>query len=357
MISLSPIQEEDFRRILNAPLPWHHLFCSKILVTGAAGFIGGQIVETLAFLNRRSPNPKISLFALARDRNKLYERLPWIKFDQGEVNSIIQDTSKPIESTESFDIIIHTASPATPAIYMQEPVDTILANTEGTRHILESGKRNGTRVLFLSSGAVYGEKIGGVNSINETDFGTDDPLGPRACYSESKRLAETLCRAYFTQYGVDARIARISHCYGPGMRLNDGRAMNDILSAVINGKDIHLGSNGLATRPYCYISDTILGLFHILLKGKAGEAYNVGSTYEVSILELAQELIKLANKKDQIIIYTKNDSVIAEAARRSGHFDIRKIMQLGWHPQVELSAGLYRLFAHYTHTPRRSGND
>ena len=190
---------------------------------------------------------------------------------------------------------------------------------------------------------MYGDNPWQTDAIAEGDFGREDPLAPRACYGESKRLAETLCQAYHTQYGVDARIARISHCYGPGMRLDDGRAISDLLADVLHNRDIQLDSDGSASRPFCYVSDTVLGLFHILFRGEAGHAYNVGETQETSILELAEKLIASAGKAGQLTVRPQARSGPAPAVRNAGHFNIDKIRALGWAPQTSLDVGLSRL--------------
>lgn len=336
------ILAQDLDVLLHGALPWEALDGRHILVTGASGFIGGHVVEALVWRNRQRPQAKLHLYALARDLQKLHRRMPWVDIP-GEVTPIIQDVTVPCDLEVSVDFIIHAASPASPKDYLQKPVDTIRANTEGTRELLELARAANARLLFLSSGAVYGDNPGHTGAIAEGDFGSEDPLGPRACYGESKRLAETLCRAYYSQYGVDTRIARISHCYGPGMRLDDGRAISDLLADVLNDRDIELDSDGSASRPFCYISDTVLGLFHILLRGTAGHAYNVGETQEVSILELAERLIATAGKAGQLRVLPKARKGPAPAARSAGHFSIEKIRALGWAPLTPLDAGLSRL--------------
>lgn len=335
---------EDLDRVLAAPLPWEALEGRRVLVTGASGFIGGHLVEALAWLNRRRPGAGLRIHAMARDLDRLRQRLPWLDIP-GEVTPEIQDVTHPCHLDAPPDIIVHAASPASPRHYLQRPVDTIVANTEGTRQLLDLARQAGARLLFLSSGAVYGENVLQTEAIGEEDFGGDDPLAPRACYSQSKRLAESLCGAYQRQFGVDARIARVSHCYGPGMRLDDGRAIADLLADVLADQDIRLDSDGGASRPFCYVSDTVLGLFHILLLGQAGQAYNVGETRETTILELARTLVAVAGKETHLSIRAGARQGVPPAARDSGHFDIGKIRRLGWLPRMELEHGLERTLA------------
>lgn len=342
MNSPDSILSEDLSGILAAPLCWETLYGRHILITGASGFIGGHVVEALVWLNRRHPQANLHLYALARDLEKLRLRMPWLDIP-GELTPLIQDVTQPCSLATPVDLIIHAASPASPKDYLQRPVDTIRANADGTRELLELARDKQARFLFLSSGAVYGDNPWQTDAIAEGDFGREDPLAPRACYSESKRLAETLCRAYHTQYGVDARIARISHCYGPGMRLDDGRAICDLLADILHNRDIQLDSDGSASRPFCYVSDTVLGLFHILLRGEAGHAYNLGETQETSILELAERMINSAGKAGHLSVRLNARSGPAPALRNSGHFNINKIRALGWAPTTSLEVGLSRL--------------
>ena len=346
MKSPNRILAEDLDGILAAPLPWAALRNHHILISGASGFIGGHIVETLVWLNRLCPEFEMQIHALARDLDKLRRRLPWLDIP-GDITPVIQDVTRPLRTSIPFGFIIHAASPASPCDYLHRPVDTILANTSGTLGLLELARQHQARFLFLSSGAVYGENTLGHETIGEDDFGGENPLAPRACYSESKRLAETLCHAYHTQYGLDARIARISHCYGPGMRLDDGRAIAHFLASVLQGRDIQLDSDGSASRPFCYVSDTVQGLFHILLRGEAGHAYNLGATQETTILELARHIIAAAGQAERLTVHPLARSAPAPAARSSGHFNIDKIGQLGWAPRTRLQSGLARMLTHY----------
>ena len=340
-----PVLNSDLDRIVSSQLPWNDLHARHILVTGAAGFIGGHIVETLAWLNRKIPSAKIQIYALSRDLQKLKNRLPWINIPE-ELIPVIRDINSTWDSPPPFDLIIHAASPAIPDDYLKKPVDTILANSLGTHLLLEIARQTNARFLFLSSGVVYGQNVQGIEEIRETDYGAEDPLAPRACYSEGKRLAETLCAAYHTQYKLHTLIARISHSYGPGMQLNDGRAITSILADILAWRDVRLDSDGSASRPFCYVSDTVLGLFHILFKGKPGQAYNLGGILETTIADLALQMIAVSGRKKlSLHINTRQD--MPPAPRSSGHFNIDKIKALGWEPRIPLRDGLQSLFKFY----------
>jgi len=149
----NPTLEDDLSCILVPALPWEHLYGRHILVTGAAGFIGGHVIEVLAWLNRRIPQAGLKIYALARDMQKLQQRLPWIDLNH-EITPLICDVTKSLPQCTRADLIIHTASPASPRFYLKEPVETILANTEGTKQLLELARKHKSCVLFLSSGAV-----------------------------------------------------------------------------------------------------------------------------------------------------------------------------------------------------------
>lgn len=343
--------EADLAAILGAALPWSALYGKRVLVTGAAGFIGGQLTDFFAYINRERPESKIDIHALVRDPNKLRKRLPWLDIP-GDLTLLVGDVTNAQLPEGDFDWIIHAASPANPLRYLREPVETILANTNGTANLLSLAKRNGARFMLLSSGTVYGANPA-INEIDEKGFGALDPLDPRACYAESKRLAEALCAAHYVQYGTNAVIARISHTYGPGMALDDGRAMSDILNDVLGGKSPMLYSDGQDSRPFCYISDMVSGLCHILLAGESGEAYNVGSTQETTIFELAEMLIGLSGHAN-LTVQTQARPDMPKAQRSTGHFSLEKIAALGWKPTTELSDGLTRTLSFYRNSAGRS---
>ena len=339
MVQRSSIIQEDLQNIAAADLPWDSLRGANVLVSGASGFIGGYLVDSLLFLNE-SLNLGISVYAMARNPEKLARRFTHAQ-NRGDFVSVIQDIKFPWMSPVKIDLIIHAASEASPKVYLQVPVDTIKTNTLGTMHLLELAKQHQAKFLFLSSGAVYGDSSEQV--FSETSFGMLDPLHSRACYSESKRLAETLCMAYWQQYQVHTLIARISHTYGPGLNLDDGRVFTDFIADVLSERDIVIRGSGEDSRPFCYITDMLRGLFSIVFKGDFGHAYNVGVDQELTIRELAHLMIKISGKNLKVII--KNEVRID--IRASGHFNLDKLKKLGWSSLLNPEQGFSRMYRHY----------
>ena len=181
----------------------------------------------------------------------------------------------------------------------------------------------------------------------ESYRGPLDYLAPRSCYAEGKRAGEFLCAMYHHRHGVPAKIARISHTYGPGMDLNDGRVFADFVSDIVNKRDIVLKSDGQARRPFCYLADTVIGLFTILFNGQAGQAYNFGAEMETPIELLAYKLAfmfdGIAVKRE---IRPKDDSYVP-SANMGGHLDISKIRALGWAPTTDIEEGFRRTVKSY----------
>lgn len=314
-----------------------------MVVSGAGGFLPAYMVETLAALNARGG--KVRVVGLVRNLEKARGRLGHLA-SMG-VELIQQDIVEPLRAdVPKADFIVHAASQASPRFYGTDPVGTLEANTTGTQQMLRHAKRSDCRsFLFFSSGEVYGIPLAETKRIAETDFGYLDPATVRACYAESKRMGETMCVSWHHQFGVPARIVRPFHTYGPGMDLNDGRVFADFVANVVAGRDIVLKSDGLARRPFCYISDATEGFLTVLLKGESCQAYNVANPgTEISIRDLAQTVAGLFPERGvgvRFDIPPASNAYLKSPIVRSCP-SIAKINALGWQPKVGIVEGFGR---------------
>ena len=341
-----PVIERDLAAIAALPLPWGDLHGKRVMITGASGFLGSYLVEFLAYLNEiKRDLPPITILALARNKEKLAARLGHL-LGEPFLKPVIHDVGTPLTGRMRVDFIVHAASLASPRYYLSAPVDTIRANVLGTMALLEVTRENHARLLLLSSGAVYGQSTG-KDEIAEADFGPLDPLDPRSCYAESKRMAETTCLAYWSEYETSALIARVSHTYGPGIDLHDGRIFSDAIASVLRREDIQLHGDGLESRPFCYVSDLTAGLLLLLLSGQAGEVYNVGATEELTMQALAELIIRLSGHPGLGVKRNTNPGVHGQAPRSSGHFDTTKIRALGWNCGVSPEQGFGRTLEYF----------
>jgi UDP-glucuronate decarboxylase len=339
---LNLIVSDDIDKILEHKLPWHDLDGSTVIISGASGFLPSYIVHVLSELKERGSN--IRIVGLVRNLEKAKIRFSNLL---EKIELLEQDIAKPLSrGIPKADFIVHAASQASPKYYGIDPVGTISANTIGTHQLLQHAKYSNCRsFLFFSSGEVYGEPINDSQSITELDFGYLNPTTLRACYAESKRVAETMCIAWYEQYGVPTKIVRPFHTYGPGMVLDDGRVFSDFVSDVVASRDIVLKSDGLAMRPFCYISDATLGFLTVMLKGEIGQAYNVGNPKnEISMLDLANTIVGLFPERRigvRFDIKDGNKNYLKSPISRSNP-SIDKISALGWSPSIDIRNGFKR---------------
>lgn len=341
--------EKDFEQIIRAALPWSKLEGRTVLVSGANGFLPSYLVETLLYLNEKKLNEKVKIIALVRNKEKAVKRFQ----DYGGCKDLIflfQDVCQPTAVDGKVDYIVHAASQASPKYFGIDPVGTLKANVLGTYNLLELAReKKSCSFLFLSSGEVYGKVPEEKIPTKEEDYGPLDSTDVRSCYAESKRMGETMAVSWFSQYGVPVKIVRIFHTYGPGLDLEDGRVFADFVSDVVQNRDIVIKSDGLATRPFCYLADIISGLLTVIFKGEVGQAYNLGTDKETSVSELAETLIKLFPEKKLKII--RNEDSIGQGYLKSSIRracpDISKIKVLGWQPEISIEEGFKRTVESY----------
>lgn len=343
-----PVVAEDLRRILSSRLPWDTLFGKTILISGASGFVPSYMLETLLHLNE-SERAGIQVVALVRSKERAVRRLGHFA-SRSDLTIVVQNVHDPYTGPVAVDFVIHAASQASPKFYSTDPVGTFASNVLGTWRMLEAARAARSEgFLFISSGEVYGRIDDPSVPVSETTFGGLDPVSVRSCYAEGKRGGETLCACWHSQFGIPAKIVRLSHTYGPGMDLNDGRVFADFVADVVARRNIVMKSDGSARRPFCYLGDAIEGLFTVLLRGKSGEAYNVGNDSEISILDLAELLCRLFPERTCRVVREERgpDDPYLPSPTSAGHFDISKIKSIGWAPTTGPEEGFRRTVKSY----------
>lgn len=342
------IVQEDLSKITAAPLPWERLSGKTVLIAGANGFVPAYMLETILFLNDTA-KADIRVVALVRNREKAARRLGHL-LNRPDLTTIVQDVRAPYTGPAAIHFVVHAASQASPKFYGTDPAGTFEANVTGTLRMLEIARNAQCEgFLFFSSGEVYGQVADPLKPVRETDYGYLDPINIRSCYAEGKRGGETLCACWHAQYKVPAKIVRLSHTYGPGMELDDGRVFADFVADVVARRDIVMKSDGSTRRPFCYLADATVAFFTVLLLGKSVEAYNVGSDIETSVLDLAETLVGLFPERHCRVVGQERapgDQYIPSPVV-GGHFDLAKIRSLGWEPTTGIEEGLRRTVESY----------
>lgn len=347
-IERNPIVRQDLDLILSSKLDWGQFHDKTFLITGANGFVPAYMVETLLYLNEVSSS-NIRVVGLVRNRERAAERFAHLASRQ-DLSLVVQDVRQPYEGPSGIHYVIHAASQASPKYYSVDPAGTFETNVLGTLQMLQVAKRErAIGFLLFSSGEVYGRMKDPSSPVSESSFGPLDPMSIRSCYGEGKRAGEALCASWHAQFDIPAKVVRLSHTYGPGMRLDDGRVFADFVADIVAGRNIVMKSDGSARRPFCYLADATVAFFSVLLQGKNGEAYNVGSDHEISILELAETLCSLfPDRKCRVERRDRMDGDPYLASTQSaGHFDLAKIRSLGWEPTIDIREGFRRTIESY----------
>lgn len=300
----------------------------NILITGAAGMIGSFLVDLLLQYNR-TVGAGIRIYASGRNKERLTQRFSAVKTE--DISYVEWDIRNEISFDFPVDYIIHAAGNAHPAAFNGDPAGTIAGNVKGTYALLEYGRTHGvSRLLYVSSGEVYGQSDITLEELEEEYCGYLDLMSPRSSYPASKRVCETLCASYSVQYGLDILIVRPCHTYGPSPTLEDNRANVQFVNRALEGKDILLKSEGKQLRSYCYVADCASAILSVLVNGKSGEAYNIANPIaRTTIAGLAQIVAEATGRK--VVFSTPSEeerrdlSPIAKQVLSS-----KKIEELGW---------------------------
>lgn len=319
------------------------LACKSILITGASGLVGSTLSDLLLEINQTF-NAKIQVWTLGRSQKNLQKRFSSCT-DTG-LHIVEGDVSSCVLGNLSFDYIVHAASPSHPLAYSQTPVDVMRANLQGTMNMLELARHCGARLLFISSGEIYGTSDDPNSCFKENEYGYIEISNPRSCYPESKRAAETLCASYAMQYGVDTVVARLCHVYGPAITDSNSRMDAQFLRKVLKHEDIVMKSHGTQVRSFCYVQDAVIGLLYILLKGGFGEAYNVANRNSVATIRRYAEILADLGGVTIRNEFPPEEEALGYSQVSRAVLDGGKLEALGWKPQYDLESGLKATYIH-----------
>lgn len=330
----------------------------KLLITGGAGFLGYYLVQGVLHWNKMA-DAQIQLTVYDNYIRGVPQWLMDLK-DDPAINLVKHDITQPLPADiADFQYIIHAASIASPTYYRLHPIETMDANVNGLRFLLEycrQRQQSQTPVagfLFFSTSEIYGDPSPDAIPTPETYRGNVSCTGPRACYDESKRYGETLCVNFAQQYGLPITVARPFNNYGPGLKITDRRVIPDFARDIFAGKDIVMFSDGSPTRTFCYITDAIAGYYKILLRGQPGEAYNIGvEEPEISIAQLAEQLTAIARQRfnytGQVIRQTSGDQAyLVDNPNRRCPIIAKARQDLGFTPTISITEGLERTLVWY----------
>ncbi len=335
---------EDLENIANDLKDFFNEISGKtILIAGGKGFLGTYFVNVLRHINTKISQPIkiVILDNLITSKEKKVLSDPNVTF-------LEQDISQIFDFQNELHYIIHSASIASPPTYRKFPIKTVDVNYQGTRNLLEIAKnKNIKSMLYLSSSEIYGDPE--IIPTPESYLGRVSCTGPRACYDESKRLAETISILYFQQYGIPIKIARPFNVYGPYLNLDDGRIIPDFMKNAITKNEINIHSDGTPTRSFCYVSDAITGFFKLLFSNHNGIICNVGNDEEISVKSVAEMIKNIMEKPIEIKTVQSNDPnyTVDNPQRRCPDLTLIK-KSVNYTPQINFASGLKRVYDWYS---------
>jgi dTDP-glucose 4,6-dehydratase len=303
----------------------------RVVITGAAGFIGSHLSETL--LDRG--------YSVVGIDNLLTGDMANIEHLAGRDFLFIKhDVTNYIYVDGPVDFVLHWASPASPIDYLELPIQTLKVGALGTHKALGLAKAKGARFVIASTSEVYGDPL--EHPQKETYWGNVNPIGPRGVYDEAKRFAEAMTVAYHRYHGVDAKIVRIFNTYGPRMRVKDGRAVPNFISQALRGEDVTVFGDGRQTRSLCYVTDLVDGIIKLMLSS-TNEPVNIGNPHELTIEDIARTILRMTGSSSQIVYkpLPTDDPKVRQP-------DISRARTLlGWEPTVPLETGLEQTIAYF----------
>jgi len=303
----------------------------RVVITGAAGFIGSHLAETLLDRNYSVIGIDNLLTGDTANISHLANR---------DFSFIKHDVTNYIYIDGPVDYVLHWASPASPIDYLELPIQTLKVGSLGTHKALGLAKAKGARFVIASTSEVYGDPL--EHPQKETYWGNVNPVGPRGVYDEAKRFAEAMTMAYHRFHGVDTKIVRIFNTYGPRMRLNDGRAVPAFMSQVLRNQDVTVFGDGSQTRSFTYITDLVDGIIRLMLSAE-NEPINIGNPVEMTIKQIAETIIAMTGSTSKIVYRP----LPTDDPKQRRPDITRARTLLGWEPKVQLDEGLIKTIEYF----------
>ena len=304
----------------------------KVLLTGAAGFLGSHL--SLKLIEQK--HEVIAIDDLSTGSIKNIKHL----INDPNYSFIEHDVRIPYQV--KVDAILNFACPASPVNYQKDPVRTIETNFLGMINLLHLANETGARIIQASTSEIYGDPT--QSPQKESYWGNVNPIGIRSCYDEGKRAAETLCFDYKRQHNLDTRVIRIFNTYGPNMAIGDGRVVSNFIVQALRNEPINIYGDGKQTRSFCYVSDLVEGIYKLLQLDKNPETpINLGNPNEFTILELAKVVIEIINSKSEIV---NNPLPLDDPKQRCPDISLAKSI-LSWEPTIELKEGIEKTTSYF----------
>jgi dTDP-glucose 4,6-dehydratase len=303
----------------------------RVVITGAAGFIGSHLAETLLDRDYTVIGIDNLLTGDTSNISHLHNR---------DFTFIKHDVTNYIYIDGPVDFVLHWASPASPIDYLELPIPTLKVGALGTHKALGLAKAKNARFVIASTSEVYGDPL--EHPQKETYWGNVNPVGPRGVYDEAKRFAEAMTMAYHRYHGVDTKIVRIFNTYGPRMRLNDGRAVPAFMSQVLRNQDVTVFGDGSQTRSFTYITDLVDGIIRLMLSSE-NDPVNIGNPVEMTIKQIAETIIRMTGSSSKIVYRP----LPTDDPKQRRPDITRARTLLGWEPQVQLEEGLVKTIEYF----------
>jgi dTDP-glucose 4,6-dehydratase len=304
----------------------------RILITGAAGFLGSHLCDRFI----KEGYKVVGMDNLITGDLKNIEHL--FKLENFEFFN--HDVTTFVNVPGELDYILHFASPASPIDYLKIPIQTLKVGSLGTHNLLGLAKAKNARILIASTSEVYGDPL--VHPQDESYYGNVNTIGPRGVYDEAKRFQESITMAYNRFHGLETRIARIFNTYGPRMRLNDGRVIPAFMGQALRGENITVFGDGLQTRSFCYVDDQVEGIYRLLLSDYSLPV-NIGNPDEITIIDFAYEIIKLTATTQKVV---HKDLPVDDPLQRQPDISLAKKV-LDWQPKVSREEGMIRTYSYF----------